>query len=491
MPTTSALWGEDGERWAAGSRLPDVSFAGYRRGEEPIPEPAVAASVTDYGAVGDGEADDTEAFVAAIEDVSDGAIHVPRGEYRITDVIRIQHSNVVLRGDGPDATTLVMETPLNDIEPDWGSTAHGRRTSNYSWSGGFIRVEGSYGTSDVAGVTANADRGDTEFTVAASHDLAAGDRVEIHQEDTEDQSLCRYLYAGDPGDIEDIGDGATTALVADVVDVDGPTVTIDRPLRTDLREEWSPTIRTFEPTVTEVGIEELGFSFPAEPYDGHFTELGYNPLAFDTVAHCWARNVHVHNGDNGPFVRGRFCTLEGWTFDADRESDEGGCVGHHGVYLQDDDNVYRDFEYRVQFIHDLSVAHCAGNVIADGTGVNLCFDHHRWIPYANVYTNIDATGLRELLPDEADLGRLWSSSGGRQRGRHCASWGTFWNVRSAVQISPPPEGWGSSYLNVVGVDTDQDADRTDPAGALWWEPIDPADLTPQNIHVAQRNARLE
>ena len=489
--TESALWGDDGSYWRTDSRLPDVSFAGYRRGEAPIPDREIVARIDEYGAIGDGEADDTDAFLAAIDDVEAGAIHVPQGEYRITDVIRIERSDIVLRGDGPEATTLVMETPLNDIEPDWGSTAHGRPTSNYSWSGGFIRVEGSYRTADLVAITADADRGDTALTVADGNGLAVGDRVEIHQSDTEEQRLCQYLYAGDPGDIEDIEDRATTSLVADVTAVDGQTVSIDRPLRTDVRTEWSPTVRSFDPSVTEVGIEDLGFAFPDEPYEGHFTELGYNPLAFHDVAHCWARNVHVHNGDNGPFVGGKFCTLAGWTFDAVREADERGCVGHHGVYLQDDDNIYRDFEYRVQFIHDLSVSHAAGNVIADGTGVNLCFDHHRWIPYANVYTNIDATGLSELLPADADLGRLWSSSGGRQRGRHCASWGTVWNVRSDVPISPPPDGWGSSYLTVVSVDTDDDAFRTDPDGDLWWEPIDPDQLTPANIHTAQRETRLD
>jgi hypothetical protein len=29
----SDLWGRGGERWTAASRLPDVSFAGYQRGE--------------------------------------------------------------------------------------------------------------------------------------------------------------------------------------------------------------------------------------------------------------------------------------------------------------------------------------------------------------------------------------------------------------------------------------------------------------------------
>ena len=52
----SDLWGVAGERWTAVSRLPDVSYAGYQRGEQEIPSPAVVASVRDFGAVGDGVA---------------------------------------------------------------------------------------------------------------------------------------------------------------------------------------------------------------------------------------------------------------------------------------------------------------------------------------------------------------------------------------------------------------------------------------------------
>src|SRR5690606_13038896 len=33
----SLLWGRTGERWSPTSRLPDFSYAGYRRGEAPLP----------------------------------------------------------------------------------------------------------------------------------------------------------------------------------------------------------------------------------------------------------------------------------------------------------------------------------------------------------------------------------------------------------------------------------------------------------------------
>lgn len=109
----SALWGKAGELWSASGRLPDFSFAGYHSGEAPLPNPPVKANVRDFGAKGDGVADDTEAFVRALAAVSNGAVLVPAGRYKITDILYIRKPNVVLRGEGTDKTTLVFPYSLS------------------------------------------------------------------------------------------------------------------------------------------------------------------------------------------------------------------------------------------------------------------------------------------------------------------------------------------------------------------------------------------
>lgn len=47
---------------------------------------------------------------------------------------------------------------------------------------------------------------------------------------------------------------------------------------------------------------------------GHFSELGFNAVAFNGVAHCWARNLVITNSDSGIFAGGRFCTIDGLRF---------------------------------------------------------------------------------------------------------------------------------------------------------------------------------
>jgi hypothetical protein len=80
-----------------------------------IPVFSLAVNVKDFGAKGDGVADDTRAINAAIRGANDGQVEFPRGTYRITSTIEIQLSEngttglagrggsagIVMAGSGP------------------------------------------------------------------------------------------------------------------------------------------------------------------------------------------------------------------------------------------------------------------------------------------------------------------------------------------------------------------------------------------------------
>jgi hypothetical protein len=131
---TSRLWGERGELWSPTGRLPDFSYAGYHAGERPIPVVPVAVDVRDFGAVGDGVADDTQAFLDAIAAAERGAVFVPSGRYKITRVLFIEKSNIVLRGESRDSTVLYFPETLYDVV---GPGKDGGPTG-WSWGGGWI-----------------------------------------------------------------------------------------------------------------------------------------------------------------------------------------------------------------------------------------------------------------------------------------------------------------------------------------------------------------
>lgn len=477
--TYSELWGKEGELWKADGRLPDFSHAGYHRGERPIPTPAATVDVRDFGAVGDGRTDDTEAFRRAIAAADPGVVLVPRGRYVITDILEITRPGVVIRGEDRDGSVLYFPRPLNDIRPNWGETTSGRPTSNYAWSGGFIWGKGDYGSEKLADVVAPAARGAQTLRVSSIAGLEIGQEIEIREQDVDGNSLAVHLYSGDAGEVENIRSRTHASLVTRITGIEGDRISFDRPLRFEVRAEWRPGIYSFRPTVTEVGIENLTFEYPVTPYEGHFTELGNNPLALERLANCWARNLRFVNADSGPFVRSKFCTLEGLVYESERTPDpQRGTTGHHGVYLTDDDNLFTGFDFRTEFQHDLSVSHAAGNVISAGNGVDLSLDHHRRVPYANLFTDID-------------LGRgthPWRSGGGAKLGKHAAGWSTFWNMRADQPLSHPGEAWGPWSMNFVGLYT-WDFSRTDSDG-IWWEAIPPEKLHPQNLHRAQLKRRL-
>ena len=479
-PVYSALWGKAGELWTPEGRLPDFSFAGYRRGQAPIPTPEVTHNVRDFGAVGDGETDDTEAFLRAVSEVASGVILVPEGKYVIRKVIEISRPNLVLRGAGRDKTMLYCPVPLNDIKPNWGATTGGQRTSNYSWSGGFLAVKGSFGGEKLAAIAGHTARGARTFTVDQAAGLSVGQEIEVQVQDDAAGTLTQHLYSDDPRrGVENLVGHANASQVVRITGIEGSTVSTDRPLRFEVRPEWQPSVLRFAPTVTEVGIENLTLAFPSTPYGGHFTELGFNAFALGQVAHCWVRNVHIHNADSGGFVSGKFNTVNGVSFSSERdpEPQRRGAKGHHGLVVGDD-NLVTNFDFQTTFIHDVTVSGSAGNVFSNGKGIDLSLDHHCHAPYENLFTNIDA-GLGKSL---------WRSGGGKGLGAHAGARNTYWNIRAAGKLALPDEQFGPWSLNLVGLAVEGVEEKVE--GKRWIEMIDPERLAPQNLHEAQLERRL-
>jgi len=476
---TSALWGTNGESWQAGGRLPDFSYAGYHCGEKPLPDVPAGVSVKNFGARGDGVTDDTAAFLMALAGAK-GAVEVPPGRYLIRSLLEINRSGVVLRGAGPDKTTLFFARPLQAIKPDWSATTTGKKTSAYSWSGGSIWFRGRRIEQPLADIVAEAKRGEQTLTVSTTKDIRVGQRVEIFQRDNQDNSLAVELYSGDAGNITNLLGSTHASIVCRITRIDGDRIEFDRPLRFAVKTQWHPQVRRYAPTVTESGVENLRLEFPGMPYPGHFNEQGYNGVAFTDVADCWARHLVITNADSGVFPDARFCTIDDVTFDNGRAADEAShCTGHHGTDILGEDNLITGFNYRAKFIHDISVEHCAaGNVIANGRGIDLCLDHHVCAPYENLFTDIDAGAGT----------RLWFCGGGSALGKHAGARETFWNIRTvAAQKLPPPE-FGPPSMNFVALHSTLPS-RTDPSNG-WYEAVLPKDIEPADLHAAQLARRL-
>ncbi len=116
----SALWRQfrDATDRAPSTVLPDFSYAGYRHGEEAIPDvQGPLFNVRDFGAVPDDAGSDEEAIrgaIAAAEAAGGGVVCFPGGTYLLwTDRLRIRpltvgRSGIVLRGAGSSERGKVL-----------------------------------------------------------------------------------------------------------------------------------------------------------------------------------------------------------------------------------------------------------------------------------------------------------------------------------------------------------------------------------------------
>jgi hypothetical protein len=495
----SDLWGRNGERWDPRGRLPDCSYAGYHAAEAALPTPEVVGNVRDFGAKGDGETEDTEAFRKAIEATDGGALLVPAGRYALDHLLPLQKSRLVLRGEGsgPEGTTLLFRKSLTDL---FGGMHMGYPGQNIPWNwgvGGLVWLGRPLRTKPcphgLTRITTPARRGDRSLEVAAPGGVHAGDTVALALWEDPACTLSDHLHNGQI-DATRIHHGyeATEPLrwYVRIADVAGTTVSLAQPLRFDVRPEWLPALHRFD-CVRESGVEHLTIEMPDRPYPAHLQEGGYNGIALYGCLDCWVRGVELKNCDSGiSFEQSKCCTARDIRVRARSEAhitERHGVTyamhGHHGISFDRNaaDNLLTDFAFDGTFFHDITVNHKAsGNVVRRGKGPDLNLDHHRDAPFENLFTDLDV-GIGT---------RLYESTGNPLTGPHSAARETFWNLRLASGALPPApteeecrEAWSPIQTNVIPCRHD-----TRTTDGEWLETV--FDLQPRDLYEAQRNARL-
>lgn len=264
-------------------RLPNFSFAGYRRGGVAIPEVEVVERVEP------GPGDDRERIQEAIDRVASrapndegrrGAVLLAAGTYEVGNSLRIEASGVVLRGagQGEDGTVLVAtRREQHDlIEVEGGGRGLGELDDTRT------RI-----TSPLVPV------GSRSFDVASTEGFSVGDVVGV-------------LRTPNRRWIEELGmdtwgwtaDSYTVAHERRVVAIEGNTVTVDIPL-VDTMEDRYGGGSLFRADLTrrieEVGVEDLRL---VSEYRGSTDEdHGWRAVILRRVTNSWVRRVTaVHFG---------------------------------------------------------------------------------------------------------------------------------------------------------------------------------------------------
>jgi hypothetical protein len=187
-----------------------------------VPENSV--NVTDFGAIGDGNQDDTEAIRLAIQsfDGNSGFVYFPAGSYRITQPISLPDS-LVLQGESAETVHLLL---------DPGDQAMNGISLSASQSENFVPI-------DWIG-----PEKDNRFVSSAYPAWAVGDFIEIQQENGSWDVVPADWALNSVGQITEI-----TAL-------NGDTVFVRSPFRIDFDTALHVEVRKIVPRVN-AGVECL------------------------------------------------------------------------------------------------------------------------------------------------------------------------------------------------------------------------------------------
>jgi hypothetical protein len=322
----------------------------------------------------------------------------------------------------------------------------------------------------LAAVTSPAGKGETSIEIADASGVSPGQLVRLVQSES-DGSLTLALHDGHGLNGRCILDRPGQQVInwlLEVKRVDGRRVYFDRPLRIDVRPEWTAELWTAVPAVEEVGIEHLTVEFPVRDYPGHHNEPGQNAISLAAAYNSWVRDVAILNADNGIFFwYSRYCTAQ--------EIVVAGRGSHYAFNLGGaQDSLVTRFRLEVEAVHDTSFSNVAnGNVYSWGEGLAINFDHHRGGAFQNLYSRIDVGRPT----------RQWKSSYTRS-GHYTAAHETVWNIKPRAKTAKF-DSWPA--MNVIGK-----LDGPNAKGSEWYDAwVERVDrLRPRDLHSAQLSRRL-
>ncbi|GAT32869.1 pectate lyase superfamily protein [Terrimicrobium sacchariphilum] len=348
----SALYPEDwkpGYEAPDGGYLHDFSYAGYQRGEQPIPDRkdnVIDVTSAPYLADKTGQTDATAAIQAAIDaagDAGGGVVFLPAGTYKVApsaegkNALLISGDSVVLRGEGKDKTFL-----FNDSVQMRNKSVITIGAKNGLWWGskGYPTVP----------ITQDLLKPTTVIPVADLADMAVGDYVVIRSDMTQ-RMIDQLGMTGVWKPTDSYLPAPTYARRITAIDPSARTITVDVPLRGFIYAADNARVAILKKAkpVQESGVEYLSIGMKQHPGGGlddddkkNMTEgtTAYEifraaALIFDGAENCWARgissycppgnNANIHLLSHGVrLMRTRNVTVEDCFFAYPQYRGEGG-----------------------------------------------------------------------------------------------------------------------------------------------------------------------
>ncbi len=480
------------DRAALGGRfLHDFSYAGYHNGEAELPSvTGPVFDVTDFGAANNDTGDQTSAFQTAIDaaEVAGGVVLVPAGTYRIDGMLRVEASNVIIRGEG--TASRLNFTKVDGV----GDQAH-------------LRFVGRRTVGAAVALTSDITSRDHTLEVPSGHGLSVGDHVEIGWTITPD-FVADHDMTGTWGAFNDTWQSFFQRTIVDITETaSGAVITVDVPHRYDGLVRDGVAIKLRSGYLSECGLERIGLTNAHDKGDAKDNDRNHL-VRMDNVRDCWVdqvQTVHVHGDDDGHVQSGgiklfqsKSVTVRDSGFhNAQNRLERGN--GYLVEVSQVSDVLIDNVEAtngRHNFIQNWGFG-ATGVVFKDcysegsrhfsgplsWPGLPAFSEFHHSLATANL---IDGGEWEDGW--KAENRGEWSSGAG-----FSATENVFWNVGGNGKITSDQYGWGY----IIGADEDMNIQISPGLGAVdgapedWVEEVpDNAVLTPQSLYDSQLEKRL-
>lgn len=396
----------------AGRFLHDFSYAGYHMGERPLPTtvpgPRLDVTKPPYNADNTGVQSATAAIQRAINDAGNaggGTVYLPAGTYRITFrtaslpvALLVAHSNVVIQGDGVDKTFLFLDETVTrgksmiKVEP----------LSGVSWTRPKDGV--------VQKIRADVSARERVIPLDGPPEFEVGEWVVVNYDLTPEWIAEHNMSDGWDSSIP--GPSFYRQIVA--VDTEQHTITLDTPVRYDVKVRDNGRVFRVNDPLTEVGLADFSIGMREHPathgwgnsdhgtigtgaYDVHAGRA----VTFNGVVNGWIRDVSTYKPEGNQyahihsigfaFSQSRFLTIR--RVRVENPQYRGGGGNGYPFVVGTQESLYDDLT-GINGRHNFTISgqRASGNVIYRGYIANpigsLAADFHAYLSMANLIDNL-------------------------------------------------------------------------------------------------------
>jgi hypothetical protein len=449
--------------------LPDFSYAGYNFGEKSLPDfQGKIINATDFGVKANDELDDSKALLKAIKAANavegNVILQLPAGRIILSDILYIERSNFVLRGEGSgkNGTEIFCPRPMMYLKNpeslaelrEYLTTFDKRQRENennidlpfsqYAWSGGFIwtQIPGERVKSyldkyepnpNVLAKVSSGNMGEHVINVSDVNGLKVGDVVELElfNKDGENGEIIKELYKGanvKPGSHHwKFPKLPIVRQQVEITKISGSKITLKTPLTISIKPSYQAQLVEWK-HLNEVGIEHLRFTFPDIPRVAHHVEPGNNGIFLTRVFNSWVKDVVITNADSGILAEEiSNVTIQDITTD-------GNHMAHYTVTLGGVHNVLvQNLKVYNKAVHPLSFnTFATKNVYKDcEVFADPVLDQHSGANHQNLFDHITV----HFTPDSNNTYALFGGGGADYWKPSHGPYSTFWNLN--IQVSDP------------------------------------------------------